>query len=168
MSFQILFVVWQKTDPASGKGASKSLINITYSLISEEKYEIAVRLIEFLLGVRSNKMDDGTRRTHIINCANAKKLMGDSSYRQIIDNEDWTATTLEFRIWRAAVLDDVDDFIKLLPGAVASDGISKLAIREWPVFKTIRSDARVKEKFEEIFKEPLIREESIPNPVGAE
>lgn len=73
MAFQLLFVVWHKLEPDSGKESSKSLINITYSLIQDEKFDISIRLIEFLLNNKSVKMDENTRKTHIINCANAKK-----------------------------------------------------------------------------------------------
>lgn len=158
MAFQLLHVIWEKVEPNSSKKASKSLINITYNLIQEERYNIAIRLIEFLLQNKSTKMDEATRKTHIINCANAKKLSGDESYIELIDTEDWTACTKDFVLCMFAIQDNVEDFINLMDPAVKSDSITLTDIREWPVFKNMRDNDLVRKVFLEKFSEPLIQE----------
>lgn len=160
MAFQLLFVVWHKLEPDSGNESSKALINITYSLIQDEKYGISIRLIEFLLSNKSVKMDENTRKTHIINCANAKKLLKREDYKEMIENEDWSASSIEFIICKSAVLDDVDGVIENMEEAVKTNKIGKSEFREWPVFKCIRDNERFAEKYKSVFGEPLVSNEA--------
>lgn len=156
ISFQLVSTVWSKSDLSSSEDISKSLINITYSLISEEKYAIAIKLIEYVMNNRNFNMDNSTRMTHIINCANAKKLSGDNSFKDMLESEDWSGVSLKYYICKESVLENVENVCAVLESAVASGDVGKNEIREWPVFRSLLKNDDFSKKFIGIFNEPIL------------
>jgi hypothetical protein len=159
LSVQLVQVVWQKIEKEGGKEASKSLINITYNLIKDGKYDLSIRIIDFILKNKLSSMDDSTRKRHVINCSNAMKLAGREDYLGRIDAEDWSASTHDFQLCVAAIRDDIPTVIGLLDKATKADSISKQEIRDWPVFKSLRRNEQFIEAFEKLFEEPIFLEE---------
>ncbi len=160
MAFQLLAVIWNKIDATSGEEISKSLINITYNLILEEKYQLAIRLIEFVLDNKSIGMDQSTRSYHVINCANAVKLAGRNDYKKLLDTIDWSASTENFLICRSAILDEVDTVIELMPIVFKTEKMSANDFREWPIFKAMSKEKLFLDKFKELTGEPYLLEHS--------
>lgn len=150
-SAQLLHVIWSKVENEKPEEPAKSLINITYNLIHEKKYTIAIRIIEFILNNEKTKMDDGTRKTHIINLCNAMRLNKQEDYLKVLDTEDWSVLTLPFQLALPALRLETDEFILLLAKVKNSDEITKDEIIEWPVFSAMRKDDNVRKAFKEHF-----------------
>ncbi|MEQ8296952.1 MAG: hypothetical protein RIB55_10755 [Nitratireductor sp.] len=155
IAVQLVHVVWQKVD-RNGKEASKALINITFNLIRDEKYDLSIRILEFVLNNKSSNMDDATRKMHVINCANAKKLAEKEGYLDLLDSEDWSAVPEDFKICVAAVRDDVDTVVDLMNIVTNAGSIDKEDFRTWPVFKPLEKNKGFSDEFERIFKEPFV------------
>lgn len=156
IAVQLVYVVWQKAEKDTSGKASKALIDLTYSLIADSKYSLALRILEFILNVKPSNMDDKTRKTHLINHSNTMKMLKMQNFCERIDKEDWSVATIDYRLCIASLKEDTDSFVDLLERAVKSESVSKTEIREWPVFTHVRSDPRVLKKFEELFSEPMI------------
>ena len=52
----------------------------------------------------------------------------------LLETMDWSAVSLKVRIAISALKYDRDSFADLLPKALASDGIRRENLLEWPVF----------------------------------
>jgi hypothetical protein len=72
------------------------------------------------------------------------------------DNEDWSASTYDYRICVAAVKDDMDTVVSLMKRVVDMNLVKKDEFREWPVFISAREDTRFGEEFNKIFGERLL------------
>ena len=97
---------------------------------------------------------------HIVNQANAMKLAKKDNFSQRFGFEDWSASTIDFKISVAAVKGEVDQFLAMMEKAVKTEHLSKEDLREWPVFSAMRSEKLVVAKFQELFGEPLVELES--------
>jgi hypothetical protein len=92
----------------------------------------------------------------IINYANAVKLSGDKERgEKILDSEDWSAVTDNFKICVAAVKDDMDTVLELMHPVVTMGLMGTGDFREWPVFDSMRSDPKFISSFEEQFGEKM-------------
>jgi hypothetical protein len=93
----------------------------------------------------------------VVNYANAEKLAGNGSKAtEILDAEDWSASTEDYRICVAAVKDDVEGVIRMMKHVVESGGMKIASFRDWPVFESVRTDPRFVEAFEREFGQKLI------------
>jgi hypothetical protein len=164
ISTQIVHVIWQKTDDNGSTGAARVLVNITFNLIRDRRYELAIKLIEFILDNKSThpKLELETKRIHLINHANALKLAGKPDYLKRLDNEDWSSTTLKEELCILAVRGEEEKFMKLLPKAIAAEEIDAQDFRTWPVFEPLRQSEKSALAIQDIFKEPIVEKVSRP------
>jgi len=95
----------------------------------------------------------------IVNRANAYKLGGNAEVaRDILEKEDWSATSLAFKISVAAVLGDEARALQLMSVIGSSGAVDVVDYREWPVFEELRKSRAFKDKFAEIFGVPVVAE----------
>lgn len=86
--------------------------------------------------------------------------MGNSEKaHQVITGLDWSASREDFQICVAAIKGDIDEVVRLMPKVHQGELINKSAFREWPVFDWAREERAVREKFQEVYGEPII----VPN-----
>lgn len=99
-----------------------------------------------------------------INRALGYKWDGDQEKaKQIILQEDWSATMTKFRLAEAVIRDEYDT-VYLLMREIGKDSleIPIFHYRNWPLFKAIRKEAKFLEVFQEIFGEPYEKVEIQP------
>lgn len=150
-------VIWRKLLPDEIDIAAMDLNHIAYESISKRGYKSADMLLSFGLDVMKKHGNDATKKMMIINRANALKLGGEKDKAlSVIDNEDWSASTDNYKICVAAIRDDIPAVIDLMHKVVVSGLLSTVEMREWPVFEKARADERFVEAFETIFGEKLL------------
>ena len=153
----LTFVLWIKHFRANAEAAYESLHRSTYELIRDGQFHVAARLLDLALFRQSSVASERLTKMMTVNLANAyKKLAQEEKAHEIISGVDWSATTDDFQICIAAIREDIHDVVELMPKVVRAKLIGKSDFREWPVFDWIREDKSVREKFEEIYGEPLI------------
>lgn len=89
-----------------------------------------------------------------------KKLSNKDDYRQLIEREDWSASSIDFIICKSAVLDDVDCILENMDEAVSTNKLGKSQFRDWPVFRSIKENEKFAEKYKSVFGEPLVTNEA--------
>jgi hypothetical protein len=150
-------VLWRKLAPHERDDADSHLIELSYDLLTEERYTLAARLLEFASRLKKYASDEG-RRILIINRAIVTKVLdGASQAVSILDAEDWSATGEKFRLAEAAIRDDKLQAIAAMRRIGTSGIVEKWSYREWPLLADLRSDSDFIAAFEEIFGEPLNR-----------
>ena len=60
------------------------------------------------------------------------------------------------RFASAAIQGNIDRVVELMPRVGQGDLLTKSDFREWPVFDWVREEGEVREKYQEIYGEPII------------
>ena len=166
IGFKLTQVVWRKLLPNEMVVAATELNEFAYRLLIKRKYKAATAMLEFGLYEMKKQGSDAVKKRMVINYANALKLAGNKAKAsKILDGEDWSACTDEYRICIAAVRDDVESVIRMMKSVVDAKLMDISSIREWPVFEKIRADTKFIEAFEQTFGEKLLanRETTTPS-----
>ena len=150
-------VLWRKILPDELEAADRNLGSVTYNLISEGRYQLARVLLDFGTEILKTHSSEDHRLRLVVNRAQTYKWAGEGEKcKKILDAEDWTATSLKFKLACAVLRDnfkEANETVKLIGNR---DGeVDKHAYKEWPVFKELRKSAEFVALFEQVFGEPL-------------
>ncbi|KAA2213678.1 hypothetical protein F0Q34_06295 [Pseudoroseomonas oryzae] len=157
LGIKLIHVIWRKLSPQDLNIADRELDDFCYRMIVGRKYKQAEKLLHFGLKTFKRHGSDATRKQMVINYANTVKLGGNKEKAiEALDEEDWSASTENYRICVAAIKDDLPAVTGMMKSAVNSGRIRVSNFREWPVFDSIRSDPMFVEAFEAEFGEPLL------------
>ena len=158
MEFSILtlFSIWRKQFPQLEEQSFEQLNEACFRLISESRYQIPVRVIEYALSLKAVSMTAITRMMLTVNLASAHKhLNNPEACLSTLETEDWSAVADKFLICVESLKENVDLVVSLMPSVVASKQLKKEDFRMWPVFSFIRSDRKFQEAFSQQFEENL-------------
>ena len=99
----------------------------------------------------------------VVNRALAYKWCGeDKIAKNIIYQEDWSASMAKFRLAEAIIHDNFDEAYKIMfEIGVNQNEVNKSNYRDWPLFKAIKKKSKFLEVFQEIFGEPYNKFEQI-------
>ncbi len=157
MGMKLAQVVWRKLMPSETDEANRTLNSLSYNLIAGRKYSTASAMLKFGLIDIKSKLKDTDKKQMVVNYANAEKLLENKAASlRIIDGEDWSATTIEYRICVAGVKDDIDFAIENMKFAVETGALELDNFRDWPVFQTMRTVPRFIDAFETTFNEKIL------------
>lgn len=152
----LLFVVWRKMFKADSDNAFIRLNEIAFNLIRKNYILVASRILEFGLFKQSRKAKDITIKMMVVNLANCyKKLSKMDKAEEVLTSMDWSSANAQFTISIAAVRDDVDEVVRLMPQVEDEKLVGKMGFRYWPVFDGIRSNDEFRKAFQLTFGEPL-------------
>lgn len=150
-------VIWRKIQPAEMKKADENLVVTTYTMLSEGRYQLALPLLDFATETLPRLSSEDARLSCVVNRAQTYKWTGnEAKCREILDDEDWSATDIKFRLACAVLRDDFKHAIELVKQIGATDRhVEKHAYREWPLFREFRKSAEFAAVFQEVFGEQL-------------
>ncbi len=153
----LMFVLWLKHFANKQEEAYESLNVHTYELIRDGQAHVAARLLDLALFRQPPAASERVTKMMTVNLANAyKKTKRKEKAYEVISGVDWSATTDDFQICIAAIREEVERVVELLPKVAREEMIELSQFREWPVFDWIREEAAVRAKFEEVYGEPMI------------
>ncbi|WP_288017036.1 hypothetical protein [Blastomonas sp.] len=158
IEFGVLLIwwLWLKHSPSDLDLAYEEINSVTYELICEKRYKLSSNILRSALSRKSDGSQERTRRMMVVNLANCLKKIGqEKDSKTALAMFDWSAAADEYKICVASIQGDIDKVCSLMPKIKDTDSVGKAAIREWPAFDWVRDDERVKERFKEIFGEPL-------------
>jgi hypothetical protein len=128
-------------------------------LLQDEKWQLAQKLLDFATETEAfnrNFSSEKARRTVVINRAQAYKWAGDQDKAlRILKREDWSATSDEFKLAEAVLLDDFEQANIILRKIGTSDPMGKANLKGWPLFRKYRETEGFLSVYEEIFQEPF-------------
>jgi len=95
---------------------------------------------------------------------------GKANCTKVLNREDWTASSLPFQLSVAALKEEIDIVVDLIP-QVKNIGFELSNFRQWPVFRFIKdnaefNDALEKNYGERLSKAPRVLEEAKAPDVG--
>lgn len=149
------FVLWRKALKSQGEEEDRvfsRLNDVIYRLIQRGKYVAAERVAEFALHLKGNGAAAGTRQMLWVNRASAIRHLGDKERAtQILDEVDWSASSDLFKISVASIKGDVETVCELLPSLGKAGTLNEVTFREWPVFKFVHEEEKVRQVFKQAF-----------------
>jgi hypothetical protein len=150
-------VLWRKLNPIDLEPADQNLLSVGYQILEEGRYRLARCLLDFSTETLKRHGKEELRLSMVVNRAQAYKWSGDDgAARKIVDDVDWSATALKFQLAAAVLLDNFAQALSIMPKLGPKDpALTKMAYREWPLFREIRKSPQFAKTFEEIFEEPF-------------
>lgn len=150
----LAFSASQKQAPKSIEDTFTAIIEISFNLLLEEHPEIAKRIVEYALSVKSKGASDVCVKILTVNLAISYKMTANNiKALAVLEAEDWSAANPDFRMCVAAVREDVEEACRLLPLVAAGDQIGPDEVRTWPALQWVRAHPDFIKKAEEVFGE---------------
>ncbi|MGI4731466.1 MAG: hypothetical protein ACRYFW_06940 [Janthinobacterium lividum] len=155
-SILLVFSIWRKQLPAEENSAFNEVNDACYRMITEARYRVPVRVLEYVLSLKNTKIAESTRLMLIVNLSSAHRhCKNKDSSDKVLNSVDWSAVSDNYQICVASLRDDVPGVISLMPSVVQAKKIRKEDFRTWPVFSFVRSNEQFETKFGELFGEAL-------------
>lgn len=157
-------VLWRKMQPETRVQADENLAEVCYQLIyedDEKRMEIAANLLDFGTNTLKKHSSEQLRRRLVINRAQAYKWLGKEDVaKKIVQSEDWTATSDDFKLGEAVILENYREADEIMLRMGRNGALSSQSYREWPLFKRYVERPEFKVLFKTIFEEDFLVVES--------
>lgn len=153
---KLCHVLWRKLKPDDRKAADENLNHLAYSLLAEERFTLAIRILDFAVETVKTHYSNDTRMRLVVNRIQAYKWAGDeATARRLLDNEDFSAANDSFNL-AAAVLAGNDSKVFDLVRRIGRCGTPSIGdYRHWPLFRVLRSKEEFDDVIFEVFGERL-------------
>lgn len=162
ISVKLVHVLWRKVAPQDIENADSNLIGITYDLLIKEQYKLASVILDFATDTLKKHSTESSKRTLIINKAQAYKWIGDDEKaKKIVNSTDWSASSDKYKLAVAVLLDDFNTADDLVRRIGPHGEVTLFDYREWPLFKEYRKSEEFLKVFEEVFNEPFYSEKDL-------
>lgn len=150
-------VLWRKFLPTKINEADYNLNNISFDLIINGYYDLAINLLKFATETLPKKSTEKMRKTMIINKALSFYLKGEKdTSNKILDSEDWSVGLL-FQLGVSVLKEDYDLSTSLMKKiGPEHDDINASSYQEWPLFRDFRDTDKFKNTFKEIFDKEFV------------
>ena len=137
--------LWKKVDEKdSNRG--KCLVNLGYTHLTHSRWDIAENIFGFMKA--DKQMDESTRLTAAINYWQCLKWQNRfSECKKEVEDTDFSAKEDRYSLARMALLDQENEYFKLLPRVLKSNGISEEDLFDWPLFQGIRKTKTFKKRY---------------------
>ena len=156
MGVKLAHVLWRKVQPGDLEEADDNLIMVGYNLLSEERFDLARRVLDFSTTTLKTFSSEQNRLMLVVNQAQAYKWSDDmEKTRKILSEEDWSTRSDDFQLAEAVLLDDFNKAGEIVKRIGTSGSVGKNAYREWPLFRAYRKSEQLQSVFEEVFQDPL-------------
>lgn len=152
----LVFSIWRKQLPNEENSAFDELNAACYRMITEARYRVPVRVLEYALSLKNVRITESTRLMLTVNLASAHRHRSNKDLSdKVLDSVDWSAVSDNFSICVASLKDELSEVLRMMPAVAASRTVTKEDFRTWPVFSFVRDKKEFADKFEEIFGEVL-------------
>ncbi len=147
-------VLWRKLFPSDRERADKNLNDLTYDLIDQGRYNLAICLLDFAFEEIKKYSNEASKLSFLINRAQAYKWNGDERQcKEILDQIDWSAKSDNFQLANAVLTDRFSDAQAIMERIGKSGSISSNCYRDWPLFKRFRESEEFLTAYKAVFDE---------------
>ena len=151
----LCFSLWRKHASDKESQAFETLNEAAFTLIQDRHYVLAERILEFALTLKGTEVSEEIRKMMVVNLASAcRSSHGEDKCREILENEDWSASAIHFQLSVAALKGDEARLVELIPKAKLL-GFEMFSYRTWPVFRFVRDNDAINAALEAAYGERL-------------
>lgn len=150
-------VLWRKQFPNDLEKADNSLTGVAFELLSQGRFDLATRILDFACDTLKKFSSDVARRMFIVNRAQAFKWQGnDEKCRVILRREDWSACRDDFQL-AVAVLEDRYVDAAALMKQIGPNGLAKESYyHDWPLFREFVKSPEFQQAYNFIYGKPFV------------
>jgi hypothetical protein len=149
-------VMWRKLLPDERSAADNHLVRVTYELIENGKWDLALRLLDFACTEFKKFSNEGVQLTLTVNRAQAYKWKGDDERcKKIMRAVDWSARSDQFRLADAVLLEDWPLSARMMRRIGKDGAVHQNDYRDWPLFREFRKQQMFLDTYEQIFETPF-------------
>jgi len=150
------FAIWMNSRKGDFVKADECANHLAYELISNERYRLAIRLLEYALSPTRKEFSEPVRRFQILNLAQAHKWMGEEAKcLTILSLHDWDANSDLLRLGNAILRNDFESAYAFVRKLSHDPEFKRESYYDWPIFKEIRKEPKFIATFEEAYGEPF-------------
>jgi hypothetical protein len=147
-------VLWRKLAPDERETADASLNQVCLDLISDRRYRLAIKLLDFATNTPKKWSSEAIRRIFILNRAQAYKWANNQGVcEKILAAEDWTAVEEKFALAVAVLRDNFASAASYMRRIGNGDQAPREAYTDWPIFREFRKTDEFKNAYRSIFGE---------------
>jgi len=155
-------VLWRKLLPDERAAADNHFVRVTYELIENGKWDLALRLLDFACTEFKKFSNEGIQLTLTVNRAQAYKWKGDDERcKRIMSAVDWSAKSDQFRLADAVLLEDWPRSAKMMRRIGKDGALDQNDYRDWPLFREFRKQQAFLDAYEEIFGTPFSKRSEV-------
>lgn len=134
--------------------ADSALNNLAVELLSDERWELALRILDFALGIPKQLVSDGEIEYYyrINKCIALKELGRD--FDAFLNSTNWDALHPKYHVALLVLKAEFKEALDLLKKDVIRDEIGADELKQWPLFRELRET----KEFQEFFKEEFGRD----------
>lgn len=164
IGFKLGAVLWRKFDPSEIAASDGVLISVPFDLIREERYGLAIRLLEFATETLKKHEKASNHRVMIINLAQAHRWSGDSAAcARILNKLDWSDCAPMYEMAKDVLCNDYKRAAELMLSiGDTSKYLNQEAYHSWPLFKEFRVSNEFKETYKKIYGDDYTFDPSAP------
>ena len=145
-------VLWRKIAPEERAKADSHFVKVTYELIESNRFELAIKLLDFACNDFKKFSDEGNQLTLIVNRAQAYKWIGDADRcKNIMRAIDWSAKSDQFRLADAVLAEDWERAANIMRRIGKEGAVDETDYRDWPLFKDFRKQEQFFAAYQDIF-----------------
>ena len=154
---KLTHVLWRKVNPRDIETADLNLLEMIFDLVRTDAYTAAQRLGTFALNSLKKHPNEETTRMILVNTAQAFKWDEQpEKCRDLLDSQDWRASSDNFKLAVAVLRDDYVTAIKTMRQlGKGSETVPEEAYKTWPLFREARRREDFLATYAEIFGHPL-------------
>ena len=105
VAIKLTHVLWRKVLPKERKNADDELISLSFELLQEEEYELAINILDLFVNTIKKFHDSTYKRIAVVNLAIAYKFSGDKdNCNKELSKLDWTDAGYDFKISQAVLI----------------------------------------------------------------
>jgi len=150
-------VLWRKFSPNQLSDADKSLHQISYDLLVDEKYKLSKKLLQFATDTLKKHSSDSIRRMNLINLAIAHYYTGEKSMTsKILDTQDWSACEDKFKLAVAVLRNDYPTAEEYMKKIGKRGDVTREHYSSWPLFRTFRESKEFLRTYKKLFGEEFL------------
>lgn len=162
IGFKLAHVLWRKLFPDEMEKADTNYNNITYDLIDNKKYSLAINLLDFGCEFFKKQSSEYSKLCMTINRAQAYKWNGDDKKcLNIMKKVDWSAKSDDFKLAESVLKEDWDIAASIMKRIGANGLVTKEAYKNWPLFQNFRNEKKFLDTYSEIFASSFMGEKEL-------
>lgn len=153
--------IWRKQFNDEIDIANKHIINFGFDMLILDKFKVAELISSYGLSIKSNQITcDSDRKLILINyCIALKHLNKNDEITKVLDKEDFSSCSSEFKLAKEILIDNFVEAIRLMK-LVGCKGeyFDEKAYITWPLFHFFRKQPNFKIVFKEIYNKDFSEE----------
>lgn len=161
ISVKLAHIFWRTLKPEELAAADHNLLKITQDLIVAKKYKLAIALLDFSVLTLKLFNNEETRRTFIINRAQAYKWNKQENICSLVlSQEEWAGQPDHLQL-AVAVLSDNFTLAATIMGKIGPGEAQQIAYIEAPLFREFRKSVEFNRAYEKVFSTRFMKVEHI-------